>query len=752
MEQLIPRHFLHCCREKYLMKFGSPCLTQPPKGYTVRYTYPNGKHESVGVEGVKRDELIVSSSPKYDSSCKVTVEVCTYQGSKSTVVAKFNIELLSLSDYLFQKIFFPSKDKQFSEVVDPKIASSLLAMFLAFYCNLDKDVNKEQQIDGILQTLISQSKDHKGNLASITTASYGTQENIIHFALRNRLNKTACYLIRNLRGYDHLYLEQDKNCKTPLDLAKEAGYHDLAEDITEKAAVEVKDFPGGKRPLGKTNSNLYVAVPSTPADDYVFQSCKPISKAIVRERFKHPRITELLEVGDSVDIIDGPTNGYYYVCFKGCYCYMPEVILLKVDTTIQNDTVHNYEDIDYTQLQRDQTVGEDLYTSVTAEQVQTNITTPASPTAASIAERQPMAPPREKKKKSATTPRSSSTSSASTASTSSASTAQLSTKKNEKSVSHPKRPPLPSFSIPSRQKSQSLRTPPRKSKSVSHVEAIYDTPIIKSPPLSISQVDEPEECYVEPFIPPSTSGPESDTKEKPVTDSSAANTNSPTTEKSKSTKEKPITNSTTASDSSATTEKNKTSLEKTLTNNSTTSSSSLTNEKTSEEKAVTNNVAAATEKKNAPVKNKVTNLNETKSEETKSTQNSSPARISSVDVAPPSHNTEAIDNISQQTTTNGGTNSTSTARSVSAAKKFFEAKSPPPGSKPTAPKKPVLHKKLATTSATTSTTTSTTNAAGTTANSQLANNSSNTECQDGTNDSQSASNKEKTPEKDQGKE
>ena len=58
---------------------------------------------------------------------------------------------------------------EFSEVVDPKIASSLLAMFLAFYCNLDKDVNKEQQVDGILQTLISQSKDHKGNLASITT-------------------------------------------------------------------------------------------------------------------------------------------------------------------------------------------------------------------------------------------------------------------------------------------------------------------------------------------------------------------------------------------------------------------------------------------------------------------------------------------------------------------------------------------------------------------------------------------------------
>jgi len=43
-----------------------------------------------------------------------------------------------------------------------------------------------------------------------------------------------------------LYLEQDKNCKTPLDLAKAAGYHDLAEDITEKAAIEVKELPGGK--------------------------------------------------------------------------------------------------------------------------------------------------------------------------------------------------------------------------------------------------------------------------------------------------------------------------------------------------------------------------------------------------------------------------------------------------------------------------------------------------------------------------
>ena len=42
----------------------------------------------------------------------MTVEVCTYQSSKATVVTKFSIELLSLSDYLFQKIFFPSKDKR----------------------------------------------------------------------------------------------------------------------------------------------------------------------------------------------------------------------------------------------------------------------------------------------------------------------------------------------------------------------------------------------------------------------------------------------------------------------------------------------------------------------------------------------------------------------------------------------------------------------------------------------------------------
>jgi len=79
-----------------------------------------------------------------------------------------SLHLVCLFEYICSCCFSISL-LEFSEVVDPKIASSLLAMFLAFYCNLDKDVNKEQQVDGILQTLISQSKDHKGNLASITT-------------------------------------------------------------------------------------------------------------------------------------------------------------------------------------------------------------------------------------------------------------------------------------------------------------------------------------------------------------------------------------------------------------------------------------------------------------------------------------------------------------------------------------------------------------------------------------------------------
>ena len=55
------------------------------------------------------------------------------------------------------------------EVVDPQIVNRMLAMFLAYYCNIADGINDEQQTDGILQTLLSQLKDHKGNLASITT-------------------------------------------------------------------------------------------------------------------------------------------------------------------------------------------------------------------------------------------------------------------------------------------------------------------------------------------------------------------------------------------------------------------------------------------------------------------------------------------------------------------------------------------------------------------------------------------------------
>ena len=68
---------------------------------------------------------------------------------------------------------------------------------------------------------------------------YGTQENIIHFVLRNKLDKTARYLIRNMRGYDHLFLEQDKNHKTPLDLAHGAGFGDLDSDIQQKINAKV---------------------------------------------------------------------------------------------------------------------------------------------------------------------------------------------------------------------------------------------------------------------------------------------------------------------------------------------------------------------------------------------------------------------------------------------------------------------------------------------------------------------------------
>lgn len=68
---------------------------------------------------------------------------------------------------------------------------------------------------------------------------YGTQENIIHFVLRNKLDKTARYLIRNMRGYDHLFLEQDKNHRTPFDLAHSAGFSDLESDINQKVYAKV---------------------------------------------------------------------------------------------------------------------------------------------------------------------------------------------------------------------------------------------------------------------------------------------------------------------------------------------------------------------------------------------------------------------------------------------------------------------------------------------------------------------------------
>ena len=59
------------------------------------------------------------------------------------------------------------------EVVDPHIVNRILAMFMAYYCNIGEGISDErQQTDGILQTLLSQLKDHKGNLASITTGIY----------------------------------------------------------------------------------------------------------------------------------------------------------------------------------------------------------------------------------------------------------------------------------------------------------------------------------------------------------------------------------------------------------------------------------------------------------------------------------------------------------------------------------------------------------------------------------------------------
>ena len=57
--------------------------------------------------------------------------------------------------------------------MDPHIVNRILAMCMAYYCNIGEGINDErQQTDGILQTLLSQLQDHKGNLASITTGIY----------------------------------------------------------------------------------------------------------------------------------------------------------------------------------------------------------------------------------------------------------------------------------------------------------------------------------------------------------------------------------------------------------------------------------------------------------------------------------------------------------------------------------------------------------------------------------------------------
>ena len=82
---------------------------------------------------------------------------------------------------------------------------------------------------------------YKNTNACLCLGPYGTQENIIHFVLRNKLDKTARYLIRNMRGYDHLFLEQDKNHKTPLDLAQSAGFGDLDSDIKQKINAKVRE-------------------------------------------------------------------------------------------------------------------------------------------------------------------------------------------------------------------------------------------------------------------------------------------------------------------------------------------------------------------------------------------------------------------------------------------------------------------------------------------------------------------------------
>lgn len=53
------------CTERYVIKFSSPYFspTDIASGYVVWYTYPNKKQESVQVETLKVDELVVSESP-----------------------------------------------------------------------------------------------------------------------------------------------------------------------------------------------------------------------------------------------------------------------------------------------------------------------------------------------------------------------------------------------------------------------------------------------------------------------------------------------------------------------------------------------------------------------------------------------------------------------------------------------------------------------------------------------------------------
>ena len=45
-----------------------------------------------------------------------------------------------------------------------------------------------------------------------------------------------------MRGYDHLFLEQDKNHKTPFDLAHGAGFNDLESDIKQKVNAKVTAY------------------------------------------------------------------------------------------------------------------------------------------------------------------------------------------------------------------------------------------------------------------------------------------------------------------------------------------------------------------------------------------------------------------------------------------------------------------------------------------------------------------------------